>query len=73
MSETTYLIILSVIVFSLVAIAHKMVLLRIKVLNFLHLYAFANWHERHIEGVSWSVRIILTCLGLYLLYLGLSG
>jgi hypothetical protein len=50
-----------------------MVVLRVKVLRWLSWNRLADWHERHIRGITLSVRIILIVIAAVLMVSGVSA
>lgn len=69
MSAQTIYLIIGLICLVLVFIVPQMIALRVKILNWLKLRRLAAWHERHIQGLSIIIRIILLALAIYMFYL----
>jgi hypothetical protein len=57
----------------LVPLVPRMLQLRILVLRKLHLNWFAEFHERHMQGLIWFIRAILVALALLLIWLASQG
>jgi len=70
MSQATALYIVAAIMLLLIPIVPKMVALRVRVLRFVRLRGLADWHERHIVGISLGIRIVLGALAALCVYLG---
>lgn len=73
MSEQTVFFIFAAIAAALVPLVPKIVVFRIKVLRFLHLAGFADWHQRNFAVVVIALRVILTMLAITLVILGIFG
>lgn len=73
MSNSTYLIIVGVVILALVFVVPQMLALRIRVLRFLRWQSLADWHERHRAGLTVGVRITLTIIGIVLIVIGALG
>ena len=54
----------------LIPIIPTMMHLRVRILRALHLKALAAWYERHFEGLTLAVRIIIAIIALIMLALG---
>lgn len=73
MSQSTALFVVAGVVLLLIPLVPRMIALRVAVLRFLHLNRLAGWHERHTEGITLAVRIILAALAVICVYLGATA
>ena len=73
MSEQTLFLIFAVAILAMIPIVPKMVTFRIKVLRFLRLAGFADWHERNFRQVVIALRCIFVGLASILLWLAIYG
>lgn len=73
MTEQSVFIILAVVSALLIPFVPKVVTFRIKVLRFLRLVGFADWHERNFRAVVIALRSMLVVLAIALLILGVYG
>lgn len=64
---------LAVIMGLLIPLVPRMIRVRIAVLRKLHLNWFADFHERHLEGLTWFVRALLAILAVLLVWIATSG
>lgn len=58
---------------ALMPLVPKIVVFRIRVLRFLHLTGFADWHERNFRVVAIALRSILAVIAAGLLIIGICG
>jgi hypothetical protein len=64
---------LAVIMGLLIPLVPRMIQVRIAVLRKLHLNWLADFHERHLEGLTWFVRALLAILAVLLVWVATSG
>jgi hypothetical protein len=69
MLQSVALFTLAVVLLGLLPIVPRIVAFRTGVLRWLHMYRFANWHERHAPAIVIVVRSIFVVLAIYLLVL----
>ena len=58
---------------ALVPLVPRMLQLRILVLRKLHLKWFAEFHERHMAGLIWFIRVVLVAVALILVWLAITA
>ena len=73
MTEQTAFFIGVVVAVALIPIVPKIVIFRIRVLRFLHLTGFADWHEKNFRVVVIALRSILAVIAAGLLIIGVYG
>lgn len=71
MSEQLIFIGLGLIFIFMAVITPKVLALRVRVLNFIHLRGLADWHQRHFDGLVKYARLVLAAMALAALIFGI--
>lgn len=69
MSNALILLGATAITVGLIPLAPKLLRLRIRVLRFLRLNWFANWHQKHFDGIVLGVRVFWGAIAILLIIL----